>query len=63
LFCLAVSDFVILNVSQSIDTKIAHIIKICNQKLDKLNIKEEKRAEIIVVLNFKATDSKQDSEG
>lgn len=55
------SDFVILNVAQSVDTKIAHIIKICNQKLDKLNLSENKRAETIIVLNFKATDSKQDS--
>jgi hypothetical protein len=43
LFCLAVSDFVILNVRGNLDENTERIFRLCQQKLDDLKIEEEKR--------------------
>jgi GTPase Era involved in 16S rRNA processing len=62
LFCLAISDFVVLNVRGNVDKNTEKIVKMCHERLIDLNIKEEKRPEIIVVLNQNASKRIEESE-
>ena len=62
LFCLAVSDFIVLNVRGNIDKNTEKIFRLCHERLDDLNIEKEKRPEIVVVLNQNASDRKEESE-
>lgn len=43
LFCLAVSDFVIVNVRGNFDKNSEKIIRLCHQRLEDLNIDKDKR--------------------
>ena len=62
LFCLAVSDFIVLNVRGNIDKNTEKIFRLCHQRLEDLNIEKEKQPEIVVVLNQNASDRKEESE-
>ena len=59
MFCLAVSDFVLINVRGNFDINTEKIVRICHQRLKDLNIEGERRPEIIVVLNQNASDKKE----
>ena len=43
LFCLAVSDFIVVNVRGNIDINTEKIIRMCHQRLIDLNIEKEKQ--------------------
>ena len=49
--CLAVSQIVIVNAIKNFDAKTHDILKLCNDKLINLNIQDDQRPEIVVVLN------------
>ncbi len=40
LFCLAVSDFVVINVRGNLDQNTERIFRLCHERLDDLNIKK-----------------------
>jgi hypothetical protein len=58
LFCLAVSDFIVLNVRGNVDKNTEKIFRLCHERLTDLKIDKEKRPEIMVVLNQNASDRK-----
>ena len=62
LFCLAVSDFVVLNVRGNIDKNTEKIFRMCNERLEDLNIEKDRRPEVVVILNQNASYRKEESE-
>ena len=61
LFCLAVSDFVIINVRGNLDHNTEKILRICYEKLEELNLPKEQRPEIVIVLNQNNTSKTDES--
>ena len=60
MFCLAVSDFVIINVCKNYDSNTNSLLKLCNERLEDLEIKDpSKKPEIVIVLNQNATINTQ----
>ncbi len=43
LFCLAVSDYIVVNVRGNLDQNTEKMIRLCHQRLEDLNIEKEKR--------------------
>jgi hypothetical protein len=59
---LAVSDFVVINIRGNVDKNTERIIRLCNNRLNELNLMDDRRPEIVVVLNQNATNRKDESE-
>ena len=51
LFCLAVSDLVIINAKRNLDNNTEKILRICCEKLEEHEFVGDKRPEFAVVLN------------
>ena len=62
LFCLAVSDFVIINVRGNLDHNTEKILRICYDKLEELRLPEDERPEFVIVLNQNNTSKTDESE-
>lgn len=43
LFCMAVSDFVVVNVRGNFDVNTEKVVRLCHQRLDDLNIEKDRR--------------------
>ena len=62
LFCLAVSDFVIINVKGNLDHNTEKILRICYDKLEELRLPEDERPEFVIVLNQNYSSKTDESE-
>ena len=51
LFCLAISDFIVINVRGNLDHNTEKILRICYDKLEELRLHEDEKPEIVIVLN------------
>lgn len=56
------SDFTIINVRGNIDSRTENMLKVCHEKIKVLNLEENNRLEIVMVLNQNNTTRTEESE-